>query len=151
MESIRNAATTERISAHNKRKREKSKPCYKNSPAKRNCSELGLLPSTPEGILLFAEFSECNLVLKENQKKKKKREKETQKYCCFHHFLSSAQYEKAYGKQRNYCVAVEADRNLQSRCSQHKWEQLIRHWTKLHSQAFYILFFKVIQLAEKKQ
>lgn len=97
--------------ATKEKEREKRKPCYKNSPAKCNCSEFGLLPSIPEGILLFAEFSECNLVLKENQKKKNCR--------CFHHFLSSASYEKAYKRQRNYCITVKADRNLQSRCSQH--------------------------------
>lgn len=56
-----------------KEREEKRKPCYKNSPAKCNYSEFGLLPSTPEGILLFAEFSECNLVPKENQKEKKQK------------------------------------------------------------------------------
>lgn len=52
-----------------KEREEKRKPRYKNSPAKCNYSEFGLLPSTPEGILLFAEFSECNLVPKEKDKK----------------------------------------------------------------------------------
>lgn len=88
MESIRNAATTERTSAHHKREREKSKSCYKNSPAKCNCSEFGLLPSTPEGILLFAEFSECNLVLKENQKKKKRQHRSTAAFTIFSVLLS---------------------------------------------------------------
>jgi len=70
MESIRNAVTAERISADHKGEREKRKPHFKNSPSKRNCSEFGQLPSAPEGILLFAEFSECNRVPKENQQKK---------------------------------------------------------------------------------
>lgn len=73
MGSIRNAVTTERISTGHKEEREgKRKPCYENSPAKCNCSEFGLFPSTPEGILLFAEFSERNPVPKEKQQKKKK-------------------------------------------------------------------------------
>lgn len=49
------------------KERKKRKAYYKNSPAKCNCSEFGLFPSTPGGILLFAEFSECNLVQKEKK------------------------------------------------------------------------------------
>lgn len=66
-----------------KEEKKKRKAYYKNSRAKRNRSEFGLFSSTPGGILLFAEFSEHNIA----QKEKKKRR-------CFHHFLSSASYEK---------------------------------------------------------
>lgn len=90
------------------KERKKRKAYYKNSPAKCNCSEFGLFPSTPGGNLLFAEFSECNLVQKEKKKCR-----------CLHHFLSSALYEKSYKRQKNYCITVKAHRNLQNRCSQH--------------------------------
>lgn len=73
------------------KKKKKRKAYYKNSLAKCNCSEFGLFPSTPGGILLFAELSEHNLVQKEKKK------------CRFHHFLSSALYEKSY-KRKNTVI-----------------------------------------------
>lgn len=49
------------------KEKKKRKAFYKNSLAKCNCSKYGLFPSTLGGILLFAEFSEHNLVQKEKK------------------------------------------------------------------------------------
>lgn len=77
------------------KEKKKRKAFYKNSLAKCNCSKYGLFPSTPGGILLFAEFSEHNLAQKEKKKCR-----------CFHHFLSSASYEKSYKREKKNTVLL---------------------------------------------